>query len=422
MGGHERHDGDRRVVVTGIGVVCALGVGREEVWRSALAGRSGAGPITRFDASGYDSRTACEATGFDPGAFLDHRTARRADRVTQFAVAAATLARDDGDLPITGDGRRIGAIVGTGTGGGGVREENHRVMLERGPDRVSPFTIPHSMLNMPSAMVAMQLGLRGPTFATVTACAAGTDAIGIGSAIIRRGDADVVFAGGADAMITPLYVAGFDAMRVLSHRNDPPEGSRPFDVSRDGFLVGEGAAILLLEDLEHARGRGARILCEVAGYGASADAHHITDPDPTGGSQARAMRAAIDDAGLAPEAIAYLNAHGGASRPGDPSEVRAIQQALGGDVAARTPVSATKSMHGHCMGATGAVEGALTALAVHDGAIPPTINVTELDPECTGVDHVLGECRRTDVPAAMSSNNGLGGHNAAVVFTRREDA
>lgn len=420
--GFTRPDGSRRVVVTGIGAVCALGTGRAEVWASALAGRSGAGPITRFDASAYGARTACEAVGFDPGDYLDHRTARRADRVTQFAVAAAMLAQQDSGVTVEGTGRRVGCVVGTGTGGGGVREENHQVMIERGPARVSPFTIPHSMLNMPSAMIAMQLGVRGPVFATVTACAAGTDAIGVGTAIVRRGDADVVFAGGADAMITPLYVAGFDAMRVLSHRNDPPEGSRPFDVARDGFLVGEGSASLVLEDLEHALARGADIVCEVAGYGASADAHHITDPDPTGRSQARAMRAAIADAGLPPEAIAYVNAHGGASQPGDPSEVSAIQQALGAEVAARTPVSATKSMHGHCMGATGAIEGALTALSVAEGAIPPTINVTDLDPACSGVDHVLGAARTADVAAAMSSNNGLGGHNAAVVFTRWESA
>ncbi|HWH13546.1 MAG TPA: beta-ketoacyl synthase N-terminal-like domain-containing protein, partial [Miltoncostaeaceae bacterium] len=274
-------NGRRRVVVTGIGVVCALGVGREDVWRAAAAGTPGGGPITHFDASDLDVRIACEATAFDAGEFLDHRTARRADRITQLAVAAARLAEGDAGFRVEGDGRRVGSVVGTGTGGGYVREENHRVMLERGPDRVSPFTIPHSMLNMPSAMVAMQLGLRGPVFATVTACAAGTDALGIAASIIRRGDADAVFAGGADAMVTPFWVAGFDAMRVLSHRNDDPGGAaRPFDAERDGFLIGEGAAVLLLEDAAHAAARGAAVICEVAGYGASADAHHITDPDP----------------------------------------------------------------------------------------------------------------------------------------------
>lgn len=411
----------RRVVVTGIGIVSALGVGREAVWSAALAGTPGGAPVTHFDTEGFGCRIACEARGFTPGDFLDHRTARRADRITQLAVAAATLARDDAGLTIDGDGRRVGCVVGTGTGGGGVREENHRVMIERGPDRVSPFTIPHSMLNMPSAMVAMQLGIRGPVFATVTACAAGTDAIGIGASIVRRGDADVVLAGGSDAMITPFWLAAFDAMRVLSHRNEDPGGApRPFAAGRDGFLIGEGAAILVLEDAERARARGAAVVCEVAGYGASADAHHITDPDPSGESQARAMVAAIRDAGLEPSAIRHVNAHGGASRPGDPSEVRAIRLALGDEAAARTPVSATKSMHGHCMGATGAIEGALTALAVATGTIPPTINLDEPDPECAGVDHVRGGARTADVPAALSSNNGLGGHNAAVVLTRWE--
>lgn len=414
-------NGRRRVVVTGIGIVCALGVGREEVWRAAAAGTPGGAPITHFDASDLDVRIACEARGFDPGEFLDHRTVRRADRVTQFAVAAAKLAQDDAGFQVGEDGRRVGSIIGTGTGGGGVREENHRVMLERGPDRVSPFTIPHSMLNMPSAMVAMQLGIRGPVFATVTACAAGTDAVGVGASVIRRGDADVVFAGGADAMITPFWVAGFDAMRVLSHRNDDPGGAdRPFDSGRDGFLIGEGSAVLLLEDAERARARGARVLCEVAGYGASADAHHITDPDPTGVSQARAMRAALRDAGLEPSEVDYVNAHGGASRPGDPSEVRAIRAVLGDDIAARTPVSGTKSMHGHCMGATGAIEAALTAMAITEGVIAPTINLTDPDAECAGVDMVTGTARRADVRVGMSSNNGLGGHNAAVVLTRYE--
>jgi len=416
-------DGRRRVVVTGIGVVCALGVGREDVWRAAAAGTPGGAPITHFDASDLDVKIACQARGFDAGEFLDHRTSRRADPATRFAVAAARLAQDDGGLQVNGDGRRIGSVIGTGTGGSAVREENHRVMLERGPDRVSPFTIPHSMLNMPSAMVAMQLGLRGPVFSTVTACAAGTDAIGIGTSIIRRGDADVVFAGGADAMITPFWVAGFDAMRVLSHRNDDPGGAgRPFDAERDGFLIGEGAGVLLLEDAEHAAARGARVICEVAGYGASADAHHITDPDPTGASQARAMRMAILDAGIDPAEVDYINAHGGASRPGDPSEVRAIRAVLGDDVAARTPVSGTKSMHGHCMGATGAIEAALTAMALVEGVLPPTINLAEADPECAGVDLVAEPGRHAPLRVGLSTNNGLGGHNAAVVLRRGEDA
>jgi 3-oxoacyl-[acyl-carrier-protein] synthase II len=413
----------RRVVITGIGVISSLGVGREDVWRNALAGTPGGVHITGIDIGSSPVTIACEARDFVAGDFVDRRLARRADRVTHFALAAAQLAVADAQLTISADGRDTGCILGTGSGGNRVRDDNHQVMLERGVDRISPFAIPYSMCNHPPAEVAMQLGLRGPTMAMVTACAAGTDAIGTATAVIRRGDADVMLGGGSEAMITPLWLAGFNAMRVLSHHEDDPGGAqRPFDTSRDGFLIGEGAAVLVLESLEHARGRGAQIICEVAGYGASADAHHITDPDPTGISQSRAMRAAIADAGVAPETIGYINAHGGASRPGDPSEVAAIRRALGDDVAARTAVSATKSMHGHCMGATGAIEGVLTALAVAEGRIPPTINLTDLDPECAGVDHVIDTARTQHLDAALSSNNGLGGHNAAIVLVPWRDA
>ena len=405
------------MVMTGIGLICALGVGREDVWRSALAGTPGAAPISGIEIGDAPVRMACQARDFVVEDFVERRLARRADRVSHFALAAAQLALADAHLRVSDDGREIGCILGTGTGGNQVRDDNHQTMLERGVDRISPFAIPYSMCNHPPAEVAMQLGLRGPTMAILTACAAGTDAIGTSTAVIRRGDAEVMLAGGTEAMITPLWLAGFDAMRVLSHhRDDPASAVRPFDVSRDGFLIGEGASIMVLEELEHATTRGARIICEIAGYGASADAHHITDPDPTGQSQARAMRAAIADAGIAPSAIGYVNAHGGASRPGDPSEIAAVRRALGDDHAARTAVSATKSMHGHCMGATGAVEGALTALAVADGRVPPTINLTDLDPECAGVDHVVGTAREVRLEAALSTNNGLGGHNAAIVL------
>jgi 3-oxoacyl-[acyl-carrier-protein] synthase II len=408
----------RRVVVTGIGIICALGTGREDVWRNACAGVPGGAQITAVDVGDAPVRMACQARDFVVEDFVERRLARRADRVTHFALAAAALAVDDARLAISGDGREVGCILGTGTGGNQVRDDNHQIMLERGVDRISPFAIPYSMCNHPPAEVAMQLGLRGPTMAMVTACAAGADAIGTASAIIRRGDADVMLAGGTEAMITPLWIAGFDAMRVLSHhQDDPATAARPFDTSRDGFLIGEGAAILILEEHERAAARGAPIICEVAGYGASADAFHITDPDPTGESQARAMRAALDEAGLPPEAIGYVNAHGGASRPGDPSEIAAVRRVLGDAHAATTAVSATKSMHGHCLGATGAVEAALTALAVREGRVPPTINLTDLDPECGGVDHVIGTARDIALTAAMTSNNGLGGHNAALVLT-----
>lgn len=416
-------DGRRRVVVTGIGVVCALGVGRDEVWANALAGTPGGAPIRGFDPGASAVTIACEASSFDPEAFVDRRVARRADRATLFALAAAQMACADADFRVEGEGHDVGCVFATGTGGNLVRDENHRTMLERSPDRISPFAIPHSMGNVPSAQIAMDMGIRGPVFATVTACAAGSDAIGTAANVIRRGDADVVIAGGTDAMITPFWLAGFDAMRVLSHRNDDPgHAARPFDAHRDGFLIGEGAAALILEDADRARARGATIICEIAGYGSSADAHHITDPDPTGRSQARAMRWAIRDAGVDPSEIGYVNAHGGASKPGDPSEVTAIRLALGDEVAARTAVSATKSMHGHCMGATGAIEGALTAMAVSGGRVPPTISLTEVDPACEGVDHVRDTAREVPLRAALSTNNGLGGHNAAVVFRAWEDA
>jgi 3-oxoacyl-[acyl-carrier-protein] synthase II len=408
-----------RVVVTGVGIVCGLGVGREACFSAAIAGRSAGGPITRFDTTGYGATIACEARDFRVEDFIDHRQARRADRITHLGMAAARLAVDDARLVVEGEGRRVGVIIGAGTGGNAVREEQHKVMLERGAERVSPFTIPHSISNMPCAAVAMEFGMRGPVFATVTACAAGTDAIGTATSIIRRGDADVMLAGGSDAMITPLWVAAFDAMRVLSHRNDAPEtAARPFDATRDGFLMGEGSAVLVLETLEHAEARGAHIICEVAGYGASADAHHLTDPDPTGHAQARSMRAAMNDAGVTAEQIGYVNAHGGASQPGDPSEVAAIRTALGDDLAARTPVSSTKSVHGHCMGATGAIEAALTALAVQAGTLPPTINLNDVDPACVGVDHIANIARTVAIDTALTMNNGLGGQNAALVLRR----
>ncbi len=411
----------RRVVVTGIGIVSPLGIGREDVWRSAVAGRSGACTVSRFDTDGYDATIACEVTGFTPGDFLDHRTARRADRVTQYAVAAAKLAAADAGFTVGDAERRVGCVLATGTGGSGVREDNDRVLMERGPDRVSPFTIPHSMLNMPSAMVAMELGIKGPVFAVVTACAAGADAMGVAARIIRRGDADVVLAGGADAMITPFWMAAFDAMRVLAHDDgDPTRAARPFDAHRTGFLIGEGSAVMVLEDAEHAAARGADVICELAGYGASADAHHIADPDPTGESQARAMRLALVQAGVEPSDVGYVNAHGGASQPGDPSEVRAITAVMG-DHAADTLVSGTKSMHGHCMGATGALEAALTVMALATGTVPPTINLTDVDPACEGVAHVAREAREARLRAAMTINNGLGGHNAALVFTPQRE-
>ncbi|HTI35142.1 MAG TPA: beta-ketoacyl-ACP synthase II, partial [Miltoncostaea sp.] len=359
-------NGRVRVAITGIGVVCPLGIGREEMWASAVAGRSGAGLITLFDASDLPVRIACEAHGFEASDFMDRRAARRMDRYAQLAVAAGRLALQDSGLPIDQDGAGIGAIIGNGGSGAISREEQHRVMLERGIDRVSPFAIPQSVANMGAGQVSIEMGLRGPVTATCTACAAGTDAIGTATDIIRRGDARAMLAGGGDTLISPFFVAGFDAMKVLSRRNDGPAGAaRPFDEERDGFLVGEAGAVVVLEPLDDAIARGAEIVCEVAGYGASSDGHHITDPDAA--SQARAVRMALADAGLDPADVDHVNAHGGGSQTGDRSEVRMLKLALGEDVAARVAVSATKSMHGHCMGATGALEASITALALKEG-------------------------------------------------------
>ena len=414
--------GRTRIAMTGIGVVCPLGIGREEMWSSVVAGRSGAGLITLFDASDWPVRMACEAHGFDPSDFIERRAARRMDRYAQLAVAAARLALSDSGLPIDEDGAGIGAIIGNGGSGAISREQQHRVMLERGPDRVSPFAIPLSVANMGAGQVSIELGLRGPVTATCTACAAGTDAIGTAAETIRRGDARAMLAGGGDTLISPYFVAGFDAMRVLSHRNDDPAGAaRPFDQDRDGFLVGEAGAVVVLERMEDAIARGAHVICEVAGYGASSDGHHITDPDPTGAAQARAVRMALDDAGLQPADVDHVNAHGGASQPGDRAEVRMLQTVLGEDVAARVAVSATKSMHGHCMGATGALEAAITALALQESVLPPTINLHTVDPECIGVDHVANAARPADIRVALSASYGLGGHNAVLALTRVEN-
>lgn len=411
-----------RVVITGIGVVCPLGIGRQEMWRSVTEGRSGAGPITLFDASDLPVRMACEASGFDPGDFMDRRAARRMDRYAQLAVAAARLALDDASLGVADDGAGFGAIIGNGGSGAISREEQYRIMLERGPDRVSPFAIPLSVANMGAGQVSIELGLRGPVTAVCTACAAGTDAIGTAADIIRRGDARAMLAGGGDTLISPFFVAGFEAMRVLSHRNDDPTtAARPFDHGRDGFLVGEAGAVVVLERRDDALARGAEIVCELAGYGATQDAHHITDPDPDGRAQARAARLALADAGLEPADVDHVNAHGGGSRTGDPIEVRMLKTALGEETAARVAVSATKSMHGHCMGATGALEAAITAVALHEGLLPPTINMHEVDPECAGVDHVANVARPADIRVALSASYGLGGHNAVLAMIRHDD-
>lgn len=409
-----------RVVVTGIGVVSPLGVGMEDTWSRLVAGGSGAGPITLFDTTDHRMKAACEASDFDPSEFIEHRVARRMDRFAQLAVAAARLAVAEAGVSEGGD--RMGVAIASGAGGGASREAQLAVLHERGADRVSPLAIPATVPNMAAAQVSIALNARGPVTAPCTACAAGTDAIGTATATLRRGAADVMLAGGADAMITPLWVAGFDAMRVLTRREgEPADAPRPFDADRDGFLIGEAGAVLVLEREEDARARGARILAEVLGYGASADAHHMTDPDPTGEPQSRAIAAALADGGVDPARVGYVNAHGGGSRPGDPAEIAAIRRALGDEAASHALVSSTKAAHGHCMGAAGALEGAIAVMSVVNGRVPATRNLVEPDPACAGVRHVIGSAADADLDVALSCNFGLGGHNACIAVARPDE-
>lgn len=418
-------DPSRRVVITGLGLVTSLGVGWQANWRAAVAGQSGAARITGWDAEPDTASTiACQATDFDVAAFIDRKAARRMDRFCHMAVAAGRLAVEDAGLKITPEtSPRMGAIVGSGIGGLESFTEQTLVCVERGPDRVSPFFIPMVIANMAAAQVSMDLGLRGPLSCTSTACASGNHALGDATDAIRLGRADVMLAGGAESGITRTGIAAFNAMRALSTRNDDPAGaSRPFDAGRDGFVMGEAGAILVLESLDHAVRRGANVYCEVLGYGMTGDAHHLTEPDPTGIAPAAAITMALQDAGIAPEQVGYVNAHATSTPVGDSSEVRVLKRALGEDVAAKVMVSSTKSMHGHCLGAAGGVEGALTALAIREGIMPPTINLENLDPACEGVDHVANVAREARVDIAISTAFGFGGHNATLVLGRPDVA
>jgi 3-oxoacyl-[acyl-carrier-protein] synthase II len=413
---------ERRVVITGLGIVSPLGIGWRDTWEAALAGRSATRLITRFDTTGHACKIACEVQGFDPGDFeLDRRAVRRMDRVSQFAVAAARLAVEDAELTIEDGGARAGTVISTGNGSSETFEENHIALRERGPGRASPLMVPMTIVNMSAGHVSMQLGLRGPSACVVTACASGNHGIGEAAAIIRRGAADVMVAGGTEAGVTPYCMASLDATRALSRRNDEPErASRPFDTERDGFVSAEGAGVLVLESLEHALDRGAPIVCELRGYGASSDAYHLTEPDPSGRWQVAAMRAALERGGLDASEVDYVNAHGTSTPAGDPVEIGAIRQ-LVGERAPRLMVSSTKSMHGHGMGAAGGFEAVLAALAVRENRVPPTINVDTLDEACGGVDHVLGTAREARVDVALSNSFGFGGHNAVLAFSTLRD-
>jgi 3-oxoacyl-[acyl-carrier-protein] synthase II len=407
----------RRVVVTGIGLVTPLGIGTEPTWKALCAGESGIGRITRFDPTDYSTQIAGEVKDFDPAAFIEKKEIKKMDLFIHFAVGAAQLAADDAALKVTSDtAHRVGVYIGSGIGGLSSIESYHKVLQEKGPDRVSPFFIPMTIINLASGQVAIRLGARGPNSCAVTACATGNNCIGDAFRLIQRGDADVMVAGGAEAAITPLGVAGFGSARALSRRNDDPvRASRPFDRDRDGFVLGEGAGVLVLEELETAKRRSAKIYAEIIGYGMTADAYHITAPPDNGEGAVRCMELAIRDAGVRKEDIGYINAHG-TSTFADKIETLAIKQVFG-EQAYRIPVSSTKSMTGHLLGAAGGIESAFSVLAIHRGVLPPTINLEHPDPECD-LDYVPGRAREAAVRVVLSNSFGFGGVNACLLFQK----
>jgi 3-oxoacyl-[acyl-carrier-protein] synthase II len=420
-GSNGSSNGRRRVVITGLGALTPLGNDVRSSWDNLLAGESGAGPITQFDTTHFPVTFACEVKDFDPSAYVDHKQARRMDRFAQLIVAAARQAEQDSGIDVAKESDRIGAAIATGIGGLKSFQDCHDVLRERGPDRVNPFAIPAIIPNMGAGWVSMELGTKGPLMSECTACAASNMAIGDGTDAIRLGRADVMFCGGTEAAINKVGIAGFGAMRALSRRNDDPKhASRPFDAGRDGFVMGEAGAVLVLEELEHAKARGAKIYAEVVGYGVSADASHITEPDPTGVNPARALKMAMGDAGVTPADIDYINAHATSTPIGDSSETRVIKLAMGEEQAYRIPVSGTKGATGHCLGAAGAIEAMFTTLAVHEGMLPPTINYDTPDPECD-LDYVPNVARKADVEVAVNNSFGFGGHNACVVLRRFAD-
>jgi 3-oxoacyl-[acyl-carrier-protein] synthase II len=406
---------DRTVVVTGIGPVTPVGIGRQAFWDALVAGHSGIGPITLFDASDFPVRIGGEVKDFDPTTWMDRKAARRTDRVVHLGIAAARLAWEDAGSPPV-DPQRAAVVVSTGVGGLQYMEDQIRLLAERGPDRVSAFTVPAMMPNAATGQIAMELGFTGPNACITTACAAGAHGIGEAYRYIKHGMADLAVAGGTEAAITPLSLAAFAQMQALSRNPDPAKASRPFDAARDGFVMAEAAGILILEEEERARDRGATIYAKVAGYGTSADAFHITQPEPQGAGAVIAMQMALTDAGEDAEAVDYINAHGTSTQLNDAAETRAIKKALG-DHAYRAAISSTKSMTGHMVGAAGAAEAAAAALAVHHGVIPPTTNYETPDPECD-LDYVPNEARKADVRLALSNAFGFGGQNAVLAIAR----
>ena len=413
---------ERRVVITGIGLVSSLGIGTGATWDALLAGTSGVGRVTRFDVTGFAAQIAAEVRGFDPLQFVEKKDVKKMDVFIQYAIAAAQFAMDDSQLRITpANATEVGVFIGSGIGGFATIEREHQVLLEHGPRRISPFFIPAMIINLAAGQVSIRFGAKGPNLATCTACSASAHAVGESFEIIRRGDADAMIAGGSEAAITPMSVGGFAALRALSTRNDEPaRASRPFDKERDGFVIGEGAGILVMEELEHARRRGARIYAEVVGYGISGDAYHITAPSEDGDGGVRVMRMALKKAKIAPEAVDYINAHGTSTPFNDRLETLAIKTCFG-DHARRLAVSSPKSMTGHLLGGAGGLEAGITALAIHHQVAPPTINLEHPDPDCD-LDYVPHTPRAMPIQYALSNSFGFGGTNAALLLKRYEAA
>ena len=410
----------RRVVITGIGLVSSLGIGTSANWTALLAGTSGVARITKFDASGFASQIAAEVTDFDPLQFVDKKDVKKMDVFIQYAIAASQFAMDDSGFAVTRDNAAsIGVYIASGIGGFATIEREHEALLEGGPRKISPFFIPSAIINLAAGQVSIRFGAKGPNLATCTACSASAHAVGESFEIIRRGDADAMIAGGSEAAITPMSVGGFGRMQALSTRNDDPaRASRPFDKDRDGFIIGEGAGVVILEELEHATRRGARIYAELVGYGAAADAYHITAPSEDGEGAVRVMGLALKKAGIRPEQVGYINAHGTSTPYNDRLETLAIKKCFG-EHAQQVVISSTKSMTGHLLGAAGGLEAGISALAVHHQVVPPTVNLDAPDPECD-LDYVPHRSRTVKIEYALSNSFGFGGTNAALLFKRYE--
>jgi 3-oxoacyl-[acyl-carrier-protein] synthase II len=413
--------GRRRVVVTGLGLITPLGIGVAPTWKALCEGQSGVGRITRFDPTGYASQIAGEVKGFDPAAFIEKKEIKKMDTFIHYAVAAGQMAADDAGLKVAPEeAERVGVYIGSGIGGLPAIEHYHKVLLEKGPDRVTPFFIPMTIINLASGQVAIRIGAKGPNSCAVTACATGNHCIGDALRIIQRGEADAMVAGGTESCIVPLTLAGFSAAKALSTRNDEPtKASRPFDKDRDGFVLSEGAGIVVLEELERAKRRGARIYAELIGYAMNADAYHITAPSENGEGAVRCMELAIKDAGISKSEVGYINAHG-TSTMADAIETRAVKQVFG-EQARRIPVSSTKSMTGHLLGAAGGIEAVFSVLAIHHNLLPPTINLDHPDPACD-LDYIPGKARPASVTVALSNSFGFGGVNACLLFKRIADS